>query len=180
MPDTSWSSVDLFSYAVGSSSPACWRSVWGRENSSRMLENGSSCSLFERFELNLFFIALSVLPLTSLAMSHHLLPWMRCSLTIFTSSSSVHLVLQMFGSKWLCQRSRHCFPMRPGRLLLTFVQLRGPFSVTSWMRILSSSAVQVPVTQWLTLFSSSHRVWHLISDFPGISLLILFQELLPN
>ncbi len=113
-------------------------------------------------------------------MSHHLFPWTRCRRTMFISSSSVHFFLLMFGSKWLCQRSRHCLPMRPGRLFDTLVQLRGPFSVTSYTRILSSSFVQVPVTQLLTLFSSSHRVWHLISDLPGISLLILFHELLPN
>ena len=147
---------------------------------SRILEKGSSWRRFVRFELNLFLIALSVLPETSFAMSHHLFPWIRCSLTILMSSSMVHFLLLMFGSRWLCHRSLHYLPIRPGSALDIFVQLRGPCSVTSSIRILSSGKVQVPVTQWVTSLSSSHRVWHLISDFPGISLLTLFQELLPN
>lgn len=147
---------------------------------SRILEKGSSWRRFVRFELNLFLMALSVLPETSLAISHHLLPWIRWSLTILISSSMVHFVLLMFGSRWLCHLSLHYLPMRPGKLLDILVQLRGPCSVTSSMSILSSGKVHVPVTQWLTSLSSSHRVWHLISDFPGISLLTLFQELLPN
>lgn len=48
------------------------------------------------------------------------------------------------------------------------------------MRILSSSLVQVPLAKWLQLMSSNQRVWHLISDFPFRSLLILFQEFCPN
>ena len=31
------------------------------------------------------------------------------------SSSSVQLSRLMEGSSWLCHRSRHCFPLRPGR-----------------------------------------------------------------
>ena len=147
---------------------------------SRILENGSSCRRLVRFELNLFLIALSVLPETSFAMSHHLFPWIRWSLTILMSSSMVHFLLLMFGSRWLCHRSLHYLPIRPGSALDIFVQFRGPCSVTRSIRILSSGKVQVPVTQWVTSLSSSHRVWHLISDFPGISLLTLFQELLPN
>ena len=41
---------------------------------SRILENGSSWRRLVRFELNLFLIALSVLPETSFAISHHLFP----------------------------------------------------------------------------------------------------------
>ena len=66
--------------------------------SSRIVENGSSCNLLERFALNLFLIELSVLPVSSLEISHHRLPWMRYSLTILISSSIVHFVLRTFGS----------------------------------------------------------------------------------
>ena len=133
-----------------------------------------------RFELKRFLMALSVRPSTLLAISHQRFPFMRCSLMMIISSSKVHLRFLTFGSKWLCQRSRHYFPMRPGRLLATFVQFLAPSLSTIRLKIWSSSFDQVPCAKCPQLFSSSQRVWHLISDFFNISLLIRFHEFSPN
>ena len=38
----------------------------------------------------------------------------RCASTSLRSSSFVQASLLMSGLRWLCQRSRHCFPLRPG------------------------------------------------------------------
>ena len=76
-PATSFASLALFSSAAAEST-LDYAVVAGvlrdRAWLSRMEANGSSCSLLDRFELNLFLMALSVLPGTSFAMSHHLFP----------------------------------------------------------------------------------------------------------
>ena len=149
-------------------------------NSSRMLQKGGSWSFFERFELNLFLIASLVLPSTSFAMLLQLLPYMQNKRTIFKSSSSVHLDLLTLGSRCLNQRSLHWRDMRPGNYSETLFQLLTPNFFTSSVSILSSCLVQFPVIQLLMLFISSHRVWHLISDFPGMSRLMLHHELVPK
>ena len=151
-----------------------------RTYSSRMLENGSSCSFFDRFELNLFLIESLVLPSISLAILLQLLPYWQNSLTIFKSSSWVHLALLMFGSKCLYQRSRHYREIRPGKHLDTLFQLHNPYLLTRSISIVSSSLDQLPIAQLVWLFSSSHRTWHLISDLPGIILLMLLHELEPK
>ena len=56
------------------------------------------------------------------------------------TSSMLHGPFLMLGSRWLCQRSRHCLPMRPGRCLAIADHFCGPRSVTS-VRIFSSSSV---------------------------------------
>lgn len=61
------------------------------------------------------------------------------------SSSSVHLYFLISGLRWLCHRSLHCFPMRPGRLLAMKLQFLGPCSRTSLMTSSSSSLVCVMV-----------------------------------
>ena len=140
------------------------------------LANLGSFRRFLRFELYLFFTALSVRPSTPLAISHHLFPCFRWSLTIAMSSSIVHLRLTTFGSRWLCHLSRHCLPMRLGRFLAICVQFRAPHFLTARVNISSSCFVQLPNVKWLQAINSSQRVWHLISDFPGRSLLMRFQE----
>ena len=142
----------------------------------RSLANWGSFRRLLRFELKRFLMALSVRPSTYLAMSHQRLPCTKCSFTISMSSSMVHLRFVIFGSKWLCHLSRHCFPIRPGRLLATWVQFLAPCETTILVKISSSSLVQVPFAKWLQLLSSSQRVWHLISDLPQRSLLMRFQE----
>ena len=155
-------------------------SYWSCCCSISNLANAGSLSRLLRFELKRFLMALSVRPSTCLAMSHQRLPCTKCNLTMSISSSTVHLRLVMLGSRWLCHLSRHCFPMRPGRLLATWVQFLAPRVVTIWVKISSSPAVQVPLEKWLQFMSSSQRVWHLISDFPGRSLLMRFHEFWPN
>ena len=64
-----------------------------------------------------FLIALSVRPGRCLAISAHLFPCSLCARCRVSSSSSVHGSFLIDGSSWLCQRSRHCLPLRPGRCL---------------------------------------------------------------
>jgi len=47
----------------------------------------------------------------------------------------------MSGFKWLCHLSRHCLPMRPGRLAAILDHLRGPSLRTCSQTIRSSSSV---------------------------------------
>ena len=61
-----------------------------------------------------FLIALSVRPGSKVAISAHLLPWLLCASTRTSSSLRVQPHFLMSGFRWLCHRSRHCFPMRPG------------------------------------------------------------------
>lgn len=95
-------------------------------------------------EYQWFLTWLSVRPGRRLAISDHLLPSSLWASDIIRSSSSVQPFLFIQGSKWLCQRSRHCLPLRPGipawaRRSAIAAQLFVPYSVTIW-RIASSSA----------------------------------------
>lgn len=47
------------------------------------------------------------------------------------SSSSVHEDFFTSGFRWLCQRSRHCFPKRPFRCLAIRVHCLVPYFLTS-------------------------------------------------
>ena len=85
-------------------------------------------------------------PGSSLAISAHRLPFVVCASRIARSSSNFHASLQMSGFKWLCHRSRHCFPMRPGRLEAIKDHFLAPYCLTSSMTFLSSSAVHGPLT----------------------------------
>ena len=58
-----------------------------------------------------FFTWLSVRPGRRFAISLHLLPSALCASTMICSSSAVHGPLLIVGSRWLCQRSRHCLPV---------------------------------------------------------------------
>ena len=46
------------------------------------------------------------------------------------------------GERWLCQRSRHCLPIRLGRSAAIRLQLEGPSRSTSSSSLASSSALQ--------------------------------------
>lgn len=115
---------------------------------------------FLSLELNLFLIALSVLPGRSLAISHHLLPISRCILRMILSSSGDHFSFLMFGSRWLCHLSLHCLPILPGNAAAIVLQLRGPWVSTIYRRISSSSLVQGPLDTKHVSLSSSQRLKH--------------------
>jgi hypothetical protein len=59
-------------------------------------------------EFQWFFTALSVLPGRNLAISAHRLSSCLWARRRMVSSAWVQGTLQMDGSSWLCQRSRHC------------------------------------------------------------------------
>ena len=59
-----------------------------------------------------FLIVLSVRPFISPAIWAHLFPYFWCSWNTFFSSSSVIGSFRISGSRWLCQRSLHCFAER--------------------------------------------------------------------
>ena len=65
----------------------------------------------------------------------------------FHTSSSVQAVFFISGLRWLCQRSRHCFPIRPFRCLAMRVQRFGPYFFTNSITFSSSSLVQGPVNK---------------------------------
>ena len=89
-------------------------------------------------EFQWFLIALSVLPGRSLAISAQRFPSLECASRMIWSSSSLQGSLRMSGSRWLCQRSRHCLPMRPGSLAAITDHFLGPNSLTSSTTLASS------------------------------------------
>ena len=94
---------------------------------SRLAEPGScSSSILSNFlfissvffyilEFQWFLIELSVLASMTLAISAHLFPNLRCSKYRIHSSSWLQLSFLIFGFRWLCHLSQHCFPILPGR-----------------------------------------------------------------
>ena len=74
-------------------------------------------------------------------MVDHLVPCSRTESMISRSSSAVHSPFFTSGARWLNQRSRHCFPIRPGRNAATFVHRPAPCSCTTRVSIASSSEV---------------------------------------
>ncbi len=104
-----------------------------------------SLTFFLMLEFQWFLIALSVLPLITAVISAQWLPtalWKRYKTH---SSSADHLVLLIFGFKWLCHLSRHCLPTLPGMKLDIHVHLDGPYLWTSFITFLSSSSVHGPI-----------------------------------
>ena len=87
-----------------------------------------------------FLIWLSVRPASCLAISAHLFPKRRCDARSASSSAALQSVLVMFGSSWLCQRSRHCLPVRVGSCAAITDHARVPCSPTSATIFTSSSA----------------------------------------
>ena len=104
----------------------------------------SMCAMFSprrSAEFQWFLTALSVRPGRYLAMSAHLLPNSSWSCMSLRSSSSDQADLLMSWSRWLCQRSRHCLPVRPGSDSATVVHARVPCWCTRARTVSSSSWV---------------------------------------
>lgn len=120
------------------------------EYSSEFSLNFISCFANRLFnvELKWFFIELSVLPGSSFAISAHLLPILSWFLSIIWSSSGVHFDRLISGFKWLCHLSRHCFPILPLSDAAIMLQFFAPYFSTISVTILSSSAVQGPLTSF--------------------------------
>ena len=78
-----------------------------------------------------FLTAFSVRPSMTLAMSAHLLPTRLWAWMSWPSSVSLHASRLMSGLSWLCQRSRHCLPIRPGKYLAITLQFPWPCSPTN-------------------------------------------------
>lgn len=57
------------------------------------------------------------------------------------SSSSVQRSFLISGFRWLCQRSRHCLPILPGKFLAIKLQFLGPCSKTNFITRSSSYLV---------------------------------------
>ena len=72
-------------------------------------------TFFRREAYHLFLTSLSLRPGSIRAIFAQRFPsFARCSI-ISVSSSCVHCFFVKSGFKWLCHRSRHCFPIRPGK-----------------------------------------------------------------
>ena len=72
-------------------------------------------TLLLRMLLNLFLTAFSLLPGRIFAISLHLFPRSSCCSTRTASSAEDQSALLTEVSRWFNQRSRHCFPARPGK-----------------------------------------------------------------
>lgn len=75
------------------------------------------------------------LPGNILAISAQRLPSTLWASQIMRSSSSVQQDFFTSGLRWLCQRSRHCFPSRPFRCLAISVHCFVPYFLTSSMTL---------------------------------------------
>ena len=74
----------------------------------------------------------------------HLLPSLMCASMRIASSSSLQASRFMSGRSWLCQRSRHCLPIRPGKDRAMVLHCPSPSSLTSLWRQQSAQIVNVP------------------------------------
>jgi len=104
--------------------------------------NFSTLPFIEAFQW--FLTLLSVLPGSNFAITAHLGPISCITSRITLSSSSVHAALLIRGSKWLCQRSRHCLSILPGNIAATTDHFLGPFASTNSLSTRSSSTVHPP------------------------------------
>ena len=140
---------------------------------------------FIQYSYQWFFTWLSVLPGRRFAISDHRLPNSLWASAIICSSSSVHACLFILGSvwelsfeihkvcgstgkedeildvpRWLCQRSRHCFPDLPWILktLTTWSamtdQLRVPCYNTVWKKNKGAFSVLHSKFNWSFGFNS--------------------------
>ena len=74
-------------------------------------------------------------------MSVHLFPWFFCRIYKIMSSSKLHLVFLILGSRWLCHLSLHCLLIFPGKCSAIELQLQAPFSFTSCIKSSSWSGL---------------------------------------
>mmetsp|Transcript_11694 Transcript_11694/g.17968 ORF Transcript_11694/g.17968 Transcript_11694/m.17968 type:complete len:361 (-) Transcript_11694:33-1115(-) len=107
----------------------------------------SSSHLLRAEELKRFFTAFSVRPGSILAISLHRLPKNAWPSKTTLSSSAVQSPFLMLGSRWLCHRSRHCLPIRPGNraAMEDHLTLPAPYLFTISKTTSSSSFVQGPL-----------------------------------
>lgn len=91
---------------------------------------------------NRFFTALSVRPGRAFVILAHWLPIARCMVMIMRSSSSVQSPFLIPGFRWLCQRSRHCLPVRSVSISAMLVQLPVPWTLINRRSFSSSDDVQ--------------------------------------
>mmetsp|Transcript_2795 Transcript_2795/g.8073 ORF Transcript_2795/g.8073 Transcript_2795/m.8073 type:complete len:379 (-) Transcript_2795:17-1153(-) len=92
-------------------------------------------------EFQRFLMALSVRPGMSLTIWAHFVPCSATASMISRSSSSVKFSFLTSGDRWLCHRSRHCLPTRPGRWRAIWDQAEGPWVWTMASSLASSSGV---------------------------------------
>ena len=90
-------------------------------------------------------------------MVDHLLPMVLWACRMMSSSSCVHASFLMSGLRWLCHRSLHCLPIRPGRLAAMVLHFFGPYLSTSCTTILSSAFVHGPLKQHKQTHSGSKQ-----------------------
>ena len=131
--------------------------------------------LIEAFQW--FLMLFSARPSRIWAISVHLLPWFFCRMYRIRSSSRLHFVFLIFGSRWLCHRSLHCLLIFPGRFSAIWLQLQAPFSLTSCIRRASCSELQDAL--FLTRAGSItklHRSRHCLFVRPSTHSAILFQS----
>jgi hypothetical protein len=84
----------------------------------------------------------------------------------------------MAGLRWLCHRSRHCFPILPGRCSAIKVHFEGPCLSTNFFTKSSSSFVHGLLFLGLGIFGfkTFYHLWiHSYSSLPMISA-IFFQS----
>ena len=87
----------------------------------------------------------SYLPGSILAISAQRFPSVIWHSKIVRSSFSFQASFEMFGLRWLCHRSRHCFPILPGRLDAINDHFFAPYFSTNSTTLRSSSAVHGPL-----------------------------------
>ena len=87
-------------------------------------------------------MSLSLRPSKRFTISDQRVPISATAWAIMMSSIIVHFDFLIWGARWLCQRSRHCLPVRPGTLLAISVQVFVPMLSTALTSIWSSSAFQ--------------------------------------
>mmetsp|Transcript_31721 Transcript_31721/g.94279 ORF Transcript_31721/g.94279 Transcript_31721/m.94279 type:complete len:200 (+) Transcript_31721:537-1136(+) len=90
-------------------------------------------------EFHRFLMALSVRPGMSLTISAHFVPCSATACRISRSSSSVKFSFFTSGERWLCQRSRHCLPLRSGISSAICAHCCVPFAPTKSLSLWSSS-----------------------------------------
>lgn len=113
-------------YSSGWSSIGSWWSCQSWEHTAG-LRNGTWFKLVWRVCFKVY------LPGSNLEMSAQRFPSMFWAWQMMVSSSRVHLSFFTAGFRWLCQRSRHCFPLRVCMCLAMRDQCLTPYFCTSSM-----------------------------------------------
>lgn len=129
----------------------------------------SSTFFFFIVEFQWFLMELSVLPGSIFVISAHLLPWAVWARNSTHSSCGIHSIFRILGLRWLCQRSRHCFPKRPSTNLAMKDQRCGPYFSTNLRTKLSSCSVQGFFLRKRERLLSDYMLESLLSSSTGSS-----------